>query len=437
MPVTRVSSTRRTCGICVDVQTVISSLMPMGAATTARGSMNAGISRWLTKRRLTTTSAFAATSSKPPPNGRRRSRCCSATSSWTRPVPGETASTMSTTAGRGSYSTSTYAIASSAEARHSSPGPRRRQSPTCRTLSPVSAGNGGMTRVVGDRPHARDAGVQVAQARRVVGRDDVRHGEGGGQVDLGDAGVGHRAAHDAHVQGARELDVVGPVRAAVEELRVLLATDRAADRVSGIEDLGHFVPPISISGVLHGLDDVVVPGAAAQVAVDAVADLLLGRIRVLRQQVDGRHDHAWRAVAALQAVALLEGRLHGVPVITCRQALDRRDLRPVGLDGEDAARLHAASVQQHGAGAAVGRVATHHRADLAQVVAEPVDEQGSGFDVRFVVRPVDGDGDVLHGGSLSVGVGAPAGRPVMEVTLSRRAAVVEPIPRTCRREGDR
>ncbi len=55
MPVTRVSSTRRTCGIWVDVQTVNSSLMPIGAATTARGSMNDGIRRWLMKRRLTMT----------------------------------------------------------------------------------------------------------------------------------------------------------------------------------------------------------------------------------------------------------------------------------------------------------------------------------------------------------------------------------------------
>ena len=100
-------------------------------------------------------------------------------------------------------------------------------------------------RVVRHGPHAQDVGVHVAQARCVIGSHDSRHGERAGQVDLDDAGVRHRAAHQAHVHGARQLDVVGPVRAAVEELRVLLATDRAADRVPGLEDLGHFVPPIS------------------------------------------------------------------------------------------------------------------------------------------------------------------------------------------------
>ena len=63
IPVTSAMRTRRMCGICVDDQTVISSLMPIGAATTDRGSMKVGMRRWLMKRRLTTTSAFALASS--------------------------------------------------------------------------------------------------------------------------------------------------------------------------------------------------------------------------------------------------------------------------------------------------------------------------------------------------------------------------------------
>ena len=59
MPVSRASSTRRTWGICVEVQMVISSLIPIGAATTERGSIGLGMSRWLMNRRLTTTSALA------------------------------------------------------------------------------------------------------------------------------------------------------------------------------------------------------------------------------------------------------------------------------------------------------------------------------------------------------------------------------------------
>ena len=40
--------------------------------------------------------------------------------------------------------------------------------------------------------------------------------------------------------------------------------------------------------VLHGLDDVLVAGAAAEVAFEPVADLVLARVRVLLEQVDRR-----------------------------------------------------------------------------------------------------------------------------------------------------
>ena len=51
------------CGICVADHTVISLLMPIGDATTARGSMYPAMMRWLMKRRFTTTSALALASS--------------------------------------------------------------------------------------------------------------------------------------------------------------------------------------------------------------------------------------------------------------------------------------------------------------------------------------------------------------------------------------
>src|SRR5579875_3723749 len=60
---------------------------------------------------------------------------------------------------------------------------------------------------------------------------------------------------------------------------------------------------------LHRSDDVLVPGAPAEVPLESLADLLLGRMRVVAEQVGGSHDHAGRAVAALQRVLLVEGAL--------------------------------------------------------------------------------------------------------------------------------
>src|SRR5689334_12817979 len=92
--------------------------------------------------------------------------------------------------------------------------------------------------------------------------------------------------------------------------------------------------------VLHGLDDVHVARAVAQVARDRLADLLLARVLVRSEERARGHEHARRAEAALQAVLLGEALLDGVQLAALLQAFDRGDLRAVGLHREDRARLH-------------------------------------------------------------------------------------------------
>src|SRR3984957_9130588 len=67
-----------------------------------------------------------------------------------------------------------------------------------------------------------------------------------------------------------------------------------------------------LSGPEHRLDDVRVARAAAQVARQRPADVLLGRVRVLVQQLAGGHHHARRAEPALEAVLLPEALLERV-----------------------------------------------------------------------------------------------------------------------------
>src|SRR6267378_2124840 len=64
--------------------------------------------------------------------------------------------------------------------------------------------------------------------------------------------------------------------------------------------------------VLHGLDDVHVPGTAAQVSGDGLADLQLAGVFVALEQRARGHEHARRTEAALQAVLLGEALLHCV-----------------------------------------------------------------------------------------------------------------------------
>src|SRR5882672_12275044 len=78
--------------------------------------------------------------------------------------------------------------------------------------------------------------------------------------------------------------------------------------------------------VLDGLDDVHVPGAAAQVAGDRLADVLLAGLLGARKERAAGHQHARRAVAALQAVLLPEAFLDGVQLAVALESLDGRDL---------------------------------------------------------------------------------------------------------------
>src|SRR5260370_8513392 len=60
---------------------------------------------------------------------------------------------------------------------------------------------------------------------------------------------------------------------------------------------------------LHRLDDVHVARAAAEVALEAFANLVIGRVRVLLEQVGRGHDHARGAVASLDPVLVPQSLL--------------------------------------------------------------------------------------------------------------------------------
>src|SRR3954453_18488432 len=85
---------------------------------------------------------------------------------------------------------------------------------------------------------------------------------------------------------------------------------------------------------LDRLDDVVIAGAAADVAVERLADLVFGRLRVVGEKLHRRHHHPRRAEAALQAVALAERRLHRMQLAALGEPLDRGDLAALDLRRE-------------------------------------------------------------------------------------------------------
>src|SRR5581483_8320075 len=62
----------------------------------------------------------------------------------------------------------------------------------------------------------------------------------------------------------------------------------------------------SLRGRLDGLEDVPVARAAADVALQRLLDLVVGRARVVAQERGRAHQHPRRAVAALKRVVILE-----------------------------------------------------------------------------------------------------------------------------------
>src|ERR1700688_2348406 len=129
----------------------------------------------------------------------------------------------------------------------------------------------------------------------------------------------------------------------------------------------------------HGLgpggdrfDDVVVAGAAADVAFELLADGVIVEIVALAaHDIDRGHDHAWRAIAALQTVVLAERLLHRMQLRLRRgEPLDRQHVGAFELQRQHGARLCSLAVDVHDAGAALRGVAADMGAGEPQVFAQ-------------------------------------------------------------------
>src|SRR6476646_6551721 len=94
----------------------------------------------------------------------------------------------------------------------------------------------------------------------------------------------------------------------------------------------------SAGGVEYRFDDIMVAGAAADIALQLMPDgILVEPAAVAIDDIDRRHNHARGAIAALQAVIVAERGLHRVQDVPLRNALDGGDIGAVGLSDQDRA----------------------------------------------------------------------------------------------------
>ena len=143
--------------------------------------------------------------------------------------------------------------------------------------------------------------------------------------------------------------------------------------------------------VLHRLDDVLVAGAAAQIARDAPANLFLTGRWILLQKDIRRHQHARCAVAALQPVLLFESFLQRMKHAIFAEAFDSHQFAAIGLYRKHGAGLDELTVKHDGAGPAMGCVAADVRARESGNAAYEVHQQQSRFNHGFANPSVDLD----------------------------------------------
>ena len=164
-------------------------------------------------------------------------------------------------------------------------------------------------RVIFDR--VAEVGIQAVEI--VAGNHAVNSGMrfGFGFVDGNNFRVGEGAAQHFGVGHADQPQVGDVLRFAGDFDPAVAARDRMIDDVKiGFLFRAHLVLScaISLGSALNRRDDGHVAGAAADIAVHVMDDLIARRFRIFIQQRFGRHDHAGRAEAALKS-ELVDKRL--------------------------------------------------------------------------------------------------------------------------------
>src|SRR5262245_58045409 len=144
-----------------------------------------------------------------------------------------------------------------------------------------------------------------------------------------------------------------------------------------------------------GLEDPLVPRAAAEVPGEALPDVLDGPELPCRDERLRGEEHARRAEAALESRVARERVLEPGELLALREAFDRQDITAVRVGGQRAARTHRSSVEKNRARSADLHLAGALRAGQAEPVAEQVEEQLTGLDRERARAAVDANRD-LH-----------------------------------------
>ena len=123
----------------------------------------------------------------------------------------------------------------------------------------------------------------------------------------------------------------------------------------------------------------------------AVLICVVVRIGVPLQQRHRAHDHAGRAVAALEGADLDEGALHRMQAAAARQSFDGGDGAAGNVGDARLAGPRGRTVEEHGAGAARTLAATRLRAGQPELLAEHVEQTPIRLERQLARHPIHDD----------------------------------------------
>ena len=243
-------------------------------------------------------------------------------------------------------------------------------------------------------PHRRSVAAVDQPARRVPAdrgeiltrkdRQHAGHSLGARRIDRLDLPVRHLRPNKDRMDLPRDLHVIGVSPPPGQKADIFAALGGRANPVI-LRHLSFSLfrrdPADILPGRRHDrLDDVVIPGATADVALKVVANLMFAGLRIFRQKRCCRHHHARRAKAALQPVMILKRLLdHPKRPVRIRHTLDRADIRPSHVLRKDRAAFHQLAIHMHDTGATLRRVAADMRAGKPQSIPQVGGQQRPPF----------------------------------------------------------
>src|SRR5690606_10206312 len=178
------------------------------------------------------------------------------------------------------------------------------------------------------------------------------------------------------------------------------------------QDLGRFE---------DGSHDLVVTGAAAEVASQVVADLSFGGIRIDVEESFGCHEKARGAEAALQRGFFEEDLLQRMQFGAASQAFDGFDDRILGLHRQHETGVYRPAVDDHGARTAVTVSTAFFGAREVQLLPQHLKQRLAGIRQKLALLPIEHGPDdhfTQH-------------RPLLSPSLSRRPLPALTRPAEC------